>query len=84
MSVFFRNNRRFLILGKTLYEPFAEFVGYDVEEEYMADTSSYVLVICLLTVSAFVLYRYIKRIRTKEKLKALYNAALFTASIYRF
>ena len=69
-----------LILGKTLYETFAEFVGYDVEEEYMADTSSYVLVICLLTVSAFVLYRYIKKNTDEEKLKALYNAALFTTA----
>ena len=67
-------------MGKTLYEPFAEFVGYDVEEEYMADTSSYVLVICLLTVSAFVLYRYIKKNTDEEKLKALYNAALFTTA----
>lgn len=70
----------FLILGKTLYEPFAEFVGYDVEEEYLLDTYSYTLVICLLTVSAFVLYRFIKKNTDEEKFKALYNAALFTTA----
>ena len=80
VGIFSAITAAFLILGKTLYEPFAEFVGYDVEEEYMADTSSYVLVICLLTVSAFVLYRYIKKNTDEEKLKALYNAALFTTA----
>ena len=69
----------FLAFGKSLYAPFAEFIGYDVEE-FMADTSSYVLVICLLTVSAFVLYRFIKKNTDEEKFKALYNAALFTTA----
>ena len=80
IGIFSAITAAFLILGKTLYEPFAEFVGYDVEEEYMADTSSYVLVICLLTVAAFVLYRYIKKNADEEKFKALYNAALFTTA----
>ncbi len=70
----------FLAFGKSLYAPFAEFIGYDVEEEFMADTSSYTLVICLLTVAAFVLYRFIKNNTSEEKFKALYNAALFTTA----
>lgn len=70
----------FLAFGKPLYAPFAEFIGYDVEEEFMADTSSYTLVICLLTVAAFVLYRYIKKNTDEEKFKALYNATLFTTA----
>lgn len=80
VGIFSAITAAFLILGKTLYEPFAEFVGYDVEEEYMADTSSYVLVICLLTVAAFFLYRFIKKNTSEEKFKALYNAALFTTA----
>ena len=46
----------------------------------MLDTYSYTLVICLLTVSAFVLYRFIKKNTDEEKFKALYNAALFTTA----
>ena len=79
-ALFVKITAAFLILGKTLYEPFAEFVGYDVEEEYLLDTYSYTLVICLLTVSAFVLYRFIKKNTDEEKFKALYNAALFTTA----
>lgn len=80
VGIFSAITAAFLILGKTLYEPFAEFVGYDVEEEYLLDTYSYTLVICLLTVSAFVLYRFIKKNTDEEKFKALYNAALFTTA----
>lgn len=80
VGIFSAITAAFLILGKTLYEPFAKFVGYDVEEEYLLDTYSYTLVICLLTVSAFVLYRFIKKNTDEEKFKALYNAALFTTA----
>lgn len=70
----------FLALGKALYGPFAELIGYDVEKESLEDTSSYVIVVCLIMLASFIFMKYIKNNVDEDKFRAIYNAALFATA----
>lgn len=70
----------FLALGKALYGPFAELIGYDIEKESLEDTSSYVIVVCLIMLASFIFMKYIKNNVDEDKFRAIYNAALFATA----
>ncbi len=70
----------FLALGKALYGPFAELIGYDIEKENLEDTSSYVIVVCLIMLASFIFMKYIKNNVDEDKFRAIYNAALFATA----
>lgn len=80
VAIFTAITSAFLILGKSLYGPFAEFIGYDVEEESLEDTSSYVLIICLIMLASFIFIKYIKNNVSEDKFRAIYNSALFATA----
>ena len=71
----------FLSLGKSLYAPFAEFIGYEIaEDEYIGDTYTYIFVVSLIMIASLVLYRYIKVNVSEDKFRAMYNAMLFATA----
>ncbi len=71
----------FLSLGKFLYAPFDELIGYEIaEDEYIGDTYTYIFVVSLIMIASFVLYRYIKVNVSEDKFRAMYNAMLFATA----
>lgn len=71
----------FLSLGKSLYAPFAELIGYEIaEDEYIGDTYTYIFVVSLIMIASLVLYRYIKVNVSEDKFRAMYNAMLFATA----
>ncbi len=70
----------FLALGKVLYGPFAELIGYNIKEENLEDTSFYVTVVCLIMLASFIFMKYIKNNVDEDKFRAIYNAALFATA----